>query len=75
MSLVQRALAQWVVYGITAKMLPNVSGLSRLQFYSKTPKSDAAFPSAELPDLSFMLRGKRVWDGKQTREWLLDANG
>ena len=76
LSLIERLRAEWVIYGVLARMLPEAKGLDRLRYYAQTKEVGATMlAAAELPGLSFMLRGKRQWGGSLTRDWLEQANG
>jgi hypothetical protein len=73
-SLVACLAAEWVIYGILAKMLPETHGMARLAHYKPRAEQDAKLPSAELPGLSFMLRGKKVWGANSTVNWLKEMS-
>lgn len=72
-SLVARLCAEWEIRGVIARMLPPIAGLQRLQYYAQATSGDSSLPSCELPGLSFMLQGKKVWGGSLTRKWLQEG--
>lgn len=79
--LVRRLLAEWTVQGVAIRMLPPAEGLKRLQFLPSILKREResymeqkdGLPSAELPGLSFMLDGRRVWCGAEAAKWLREG--
>jgi hypothetical protein len=79
-SLVSRLLAEWVVPGAVARMLPEVHGLQRLQYLESVRAATAktymersdGLPAVELPGVQFRLQGKLVFGGRETREWMLE---
>ena len=79
-SMVSRLVAQWVVYGVIAEMLPPSPGLSRLKYHpiiTKQHESDSepedCLSLAGVHGCKFVLRENRQYDstaGWMAAKWL-----
>ena len=77
-SMVSRLVAQWVVYGVIAEMLPPSHGLSRLKYHPKIAEPTKAelndcLSLAGVHGCKFVLRENRQYDstaGWMAAKWL-----
>jgi hypothetical protein len=75
-SMVSRLVAQWVVYGVIAEMLPPSPGLSRLKYHhiaKNSPKDKECLTLAGVHGCRFVIRDKRTYDttaGWMAAKWM-----